>query len=85
LEFFSHRFTNSVSPKSAVEGGDRGKKENYVLGVGCPKRHIGPAVRAAEKLRRDRESRESADRILILRWDGGVDRRVIDVGFQTLK
>jgi hypothetical protein len=78
-------FAHCVDIESAIETGDTGKKRDSALGVGRPTRHIGSVVRAVENLICEKEFRECLGGIMILRWDGGLRKRVMEVCFQTLK
>jgi hypothetical protein len=61
-----------------------GKKADAVRGAGRRKRHIESGVWTGEKLRSERESRQSVGGIMILRRDGRLDGRVVEIGFQML-
>jgi hypothetical protein len=68
----------------SCRGHDIGKKEETVLGVGYRKRDVGSVACGVGKLRSDRESRESVDGIMIWRWDGDVEKTIMEFGCETL-
>jgi hypothetical protein len=60
------------------------KKEALVFGVGCRKWHVGSVVCRGGKLRIAMESRDWVDGMMIWRSDGGLRRRVMELGSATL-
>jgi hypothetical protein len=82
--FFSEGTTNCVCIQFLIIGRDIGKKEDTVSGVGYREQHVGSVVSGGRKLRTAMESRDCVDGMMIWRLDGGLGKRVMKLGFQTL-